>query len=153
MKFHTILVAMIPHYHIMSVIIATGLLHLYCNEKWCFTCYFCQIYIGKKAMKHAASAPSLSANQVFLEEDVDRGFVGKGGPEEVQWCRTEREALIVLTFFMLPEENDRISPTLLMTDSVSAALLCRSLNGHFASTLIRCWKRTLPAAFRRLYKE
>lgn len=57
-------------------------------------------YVGKKAMKHAASAPSLSANLVFLEEDVDRGFAGKGGPEKVQWCRTEREVLIVLTFFM-----------------------------------------------------
>lgn len=30
--------------------------------------------VGKRAMKHAASSPSHSANLLFLDEDADRGF-------------------------------------------------------------------------------
>lgn len=59
LKFNTILSAMIPYYHFMSVITATCLLQLYCNKKRRSSGDIFARYVGKKAMKHTVLSPSL----------------------------------------------------------------------------------------------
>lgn len=53
--------------------------HVSYYDKWCFRCYFFQI-----CWKEGDEACSFISFSMFLDEDVDRGFVGIGGPEEVQ---------------------------------------------------------------------